>query len=215
MYYICDNCRTISEAEMMPAVCPVCQAAETRVRGFCGGEVFLAGTKPAVRPATDSEMREYHRLMECIDSFGRQSSDAAYGNGEITGYVNPQMLKEAEEERKAEDERIRESAEGPTVLFSAYHMELLLSVYDAYQFLVMLAGQIARIDEGTGVLGQIGTIEQILRTISPIYDEDEDVGADSLFWTALDRLQSGRNGWSLSERAQILMGERGHNRSLY
>lgn len=69
--------------------------------------------------------------------------------------------------------------------FTEEHMAVLLDVHDAITELTHHFQQINGGGEDAGIVRRLGGVGKMLRGLSPVYDAEEDVSEDSVFWTAV------------------------------
>lgn len=86
--------------------------------------------------------------------------------------------------------------------FTEKDMETLLEVYDAYGDMLSALRMINGGASDTGIIGRMGKIEDLFQNLSPVYNPDENVSDDSVFWHALMC-----SDMEMSERVSVLMGD--------
>ena len=79
---------------------------------------------------------------------------------------------------------------------------VLLEVHDAVNELTHHLQQINGGGEDAGIVRRLGGVELLLRELSPVYTEDEEVGEDSVFWRAVLG-----GAIEMEKRVEMLMGE--------
>ncbi len=89
-----------------------------------------------------------------------------------------------------------------TLPFTEKHMAVLLEVQDAVNVLIYHLQQLNGGGEDAGIVRRLSGVEKLLRELSPVYEEREEVSENSVFWRAVLGSKM-----KMDEGVKLLMGE--------